>query len=55
MSIFEPNAFSTDWAGASAFHAEPIEAYEPVRKAFVEPRPRTYSVNRRRPLQRYFS
>jgi len=36
VSLIEPNGFSTDWAGASAFQTEPNEAYAPVKKAFFE-------------------
>jgi len=36
VSLIEPNGFSTDWSGASAFQTEAIEAYAPVRKAFFE-------------------
>ncbi|RYD90429.1 MAG: SDR family NAD(P)-dependent oxidoreductase, partial [Sphingobacteriales bacterium] len=34
ISLIEPNGFATDWAGASAVGTTPIDAYEPVRKAF---------------------
>lgn len=33
VTIVEPGPYGTDWAGASAVHATPIEAYEPVRAA----------------------
>jgi NAD(P)-dependent dehydrogenase (short-subunit alcohol dehydrogenase family) len=36
VSLIEPNGFSTDWSGASAFQTEPNEAYAPLRKAFFE-------------------
>jgi NAD(P)-dependent dehydrogenase (short-subunit alcohol dehydrogenase family) len=36
VSLIEPNGFSTDWSGASAFQTEPNPVYEPVRKAFFE-------------------
>jgi NAD(P)-dependent dehydrogenase (short-subunit alcohol dehydrogenase family) len=36
VSLIEPNGFSTDWSGASAFQTEPNAAYEPVKKAFFE-------------------
>jgi short-subunit dehydrogenase len=36
VSIIEPNGFSTDWSGASAFQTEPLEVYAPIKKAFVE-------------------
>ena len=36
VSLIEPNGFSTDWSGASAFQTEPLEVYAPVRKAFSE-------------------
>jgi len=34
VSLIEPNGFSTDWAGASAFNVEPLPAYDGVRAAF---------------------
>jgi NADP-dependent 3-hydroxy acid dehydrogenase YdfG len=34
VSLIEPNGFSTDWAGASAFHAEPIKEYDQVKADF---------------------
>lgn len=33
VTILEPGPYGTDWAGASAVHAAPIDAYEPVREA----------------------
>jgi NAD(P)-dependent dehydrogenase (short-subunit alcohol dehydrogenase family) len=33
VTIIEPGGFETDWAGDSAKHATPIEAYEKVRNA----------------------
>jgi NAD(P)-dependent dehydrogenase (short-subunit alcohol dehydrogenase family) len=33
VTIVEPGGFSTDWAGDSAKHASPIDAYEPIREA----------------------
>jgi NAD(P)-dependent dehydrogenase (short-subunit alcohol dehydrogenase family) len=36
ISLIEPNGFSTDWAGASAFQTEANEAYAPVKKAFFD-------------------
>ncbi len=36
VTLIEPNGFATDWAGASASQTQPIDAYEPVRKAFTE-------------------
>jgi NAD(P)-dependent dehydrogenase (short-subunit alcohol dehydrogenase family) len=35
-TLIEPAGFSTDWAGPSAKHAEPIAAYEPIKKAREE-------------------
>jgi NAD(P)-dependent dehydrogenase (short-subunit alcohol dehydrogenase family) len=32
VTLIEPGGFSTDWGGASAKHAEPLAAYEPVRE-----------------------
>lgn len=36
VSLIEPNGFSTDWAGASAFQTEANEVYTPVKNAFFE-------------------
>ncbi len=36
VSLIEPNGFSTDWSGASAFQTEPKEEYAPLKKAFFE-------------------
>lgn len=36
VSLIEPNGFSTDWSGASAFQTEPNELYAPIKKAFFE-------------------
>ncbi|WP_427168233.1 SDR family NAD(P)-dependent oxidoreductase [Streptomyces sp. C1-1] len=33
VTIVEPGPYGTDWSGASAVHARPIAAYEPVREA----------------------
>ncbi|HEY5745614.1 MAG TPA: SDR family NAD(P)-dependent oxidoreductase [Chryseolinea sp.] len=34
VSLIEPNSFATDWAGASAFHTQPLAAYDGVKAAF---------------------
>lgn len=34
ISLVEPNGFSTDWAGASAAHAQSLPAYDGVKAAF---------------------
>jgi len=34
VTLIEPNAFSTDWGGASSFHTQSLEVYNPVREAF---------------------
>lgn len=34
VTLVEPNGFATDWAGSSAAHTQPIQAYEPVKAAF---------------------
>lgn len=34
VTLVEPNGFATDWAGASASQAQPMEEYAPVRAAF---------------------
>jgi NAD(P)-dependent dehydrogenase (short-subunit alcohol dehydrogenase family) len=39
VSLIEPNGFSTDWSGASAFQTEPMEVYAPVKKAFLDGAP----------------
>jgi len=36
VSLIEPNGFSTDWAGASAYKTKNHEAYGPVKTAFFE-------------------
>lgn len=36
VSLIEPNGFSTDWSGASAFQTEASEVYAPLKKAFFE-------------------
>lgn len=39
VSLIEPNGFSTDWSGASAFQTEPNEVYAPIKKAFSDGAP----------------
>lgn len=34
VSLIEPNGFSTDWAGASAFHTESLPEYDKVKADF---------------------
>jgi len=36
VSLIEPNGFSTDWAGASAFHTQSMPEYDQVKAAFQE-------------------
>ena len=36
VTLVEPNGFTTDWAGSSSSHSQPIDAYDGVRKAFNE-------------------
>jgi len=36
ITLVEPNGFATEWAGASAVHAQPIAAYNNVKAAFQE-------------------
>lgn len=36
VSLIEPNGFSTDWSGASAFRTEPTEVYAPLKQAFFD-------------------
>jgi NAD(P)-dependent dehydrogenase (short-subunit alcohol dehydrogenase family) len=38
VTLVEPSGFSTDWAGPSAKHAQPIAAYAPIREARAEQR-----------------
>ena len=33
VTIVEPGPYGTDWSSASAVHAEPMAAYEPIREA----------------------
>lgn len=33
VTIIEPTAYGTDWAGPSAVHADPLAPYEPIREA----------------------
>jgi NAD(P)-dependent dehydrogenase (short-subunit alcohol dehydrogenase family) len=33
VTLIEPGGFSTDWGGASARHAEPLQAYDAVHEA----------------------
>jgi NAD(P)-dependent dehydrogenase (short-subunit alcohol dehydrogenase family) len=35
VTLVEPGPYATDWAGASATHAEPIGAYDPLRAALA--------------------
>lgn len=34
ISLIEPNGFSTDWAGASAFHTDSLPEYDKVKADF---------------------
>jgi NAD(P)-dependent dehydrogenase (short-subunit alcohol dehydrogenase family) len=36
ISLIEPSGFSTDWMGASAVQTQPIDDYNPIKKAFAE-------------------
>jgi NAD(P)-dependent dehydrogenase (short-subunit alcohol dehydrogenase family) len=36
VSLIEPNGFSTDWAGASAFHTQGMPEYDQLKAAFQE-------------------
>ena len=38
VTLIEPGGFSTDWGGASAKRAEPLEAYDEVREAIAKQR-----------------
>ena len=33
VTLVEPTAYGTDWAGPSAVHADPLPPYEPIREA----------------------
>lgn len=33
VTLIEPGGFATDWGGSSAKHAEPLDAYQPMRDA----------------------
>jgi NAD(P)-dependent dehydrogenase (short-subunit alcohol dehydrogenase family) len=33
VTLLEPGGYATDWSGASARHADPLPAYEPMREA----------------------
>ncbi|GHE98935.1 short-chain dehydrogenase/reductase [Streptomyces spiralis] len=35
VTLVEPGGFGTDWGGASAAHAAPIDVYQPVRDALA--------------------
>lgn len=35
VTLVEPGPYATDWAGASAIHAAPIAAYDPLRAALA--------------------
>jgi NAD(P)-dependent dehydrogenase (short-subunit alcohol dehydrogenase family) len=36
VTLIEPNGFSTDWAGASAVHTQPMKEYDSLKTAFME-------------------
>ena len=36
VTLVEPNGFTTDWAGPSAIHTQPMKEYEAVKAAFAE-------------------
>lgn len=36
VTMIEPGGFATDWAGASAVHAQPLDHYNPMRAAMAE-------------------
>jgi len=35
VTLVEPNGFTTDWSGASAFHTQPMKEYQPVKDGFT--------------------
>lgn len=45
VTIIEPGAYPTDWGGASARHATPLPAYEPVRDESARSRTARTSVS----------
>ena len=47
VTLIEPGGFSTDWAGSSARHAEPLPAYDEVHAATEAERSRRWSAARR--------
>jgi NADP-dependent 3-hydroxy acid dehydrogenase YdfG len=36
VTLLEPNGYSTDWSGASAFQTEPTAIYAPIKEAFAK-------------------
>lgn len=36
VTLIEPNGYSTDWSGASAFQTQGLELYNPLKQAFSE-------------------
>jgi NAD(P)-dependent dehydrogenase (short-subunit alcohol dehydrogenase family) len=36
ITLVEPNGFSTDWSGASAYQTEATDTYAPIKQAFFE-------------------
>ena len=48
VTLIEPGGFSTDWAGSSARHAEPLDAYEAARGVAAAARGATRRATRRR-------
>jgi NAD(P)-dependent dehydrogenase (short-subunit alcohol dehydrogenase family) len=38
VTLVEPGGFETDWSGSSAVHAEPLPAYEALRKTVADSR-----------------
>jgi NAD(P)-dependent dehydrogenase (short-subunit alcohol dehydrogenase family) len=36
VTLIEPGGFDTDWGGASAVRAKPLEAYDPLRERIAE-------------------
>lgn len=43
VTLIEPGGFDTDWAGASARHAEPLPAYDDLRAAVEAERSRRWA------------
>ncbi len=43
VTLIEPGGFATDWSGSSAAHADPLPAYEELRKQVAEQRKKRWT------------